>query len=465
MTTAATPLFQTFLPPQRNTATDDHLRALVDKALPPRPGGKKSGGIAQQAMKLVGGPPKKPVDYSSDPESDPAVQQARNLARYGHDILRLVRDDYIQQIEKWRLSFEHVVAAFRGAIFDRDRTLDQARRDREHEAAVGAFVLSLLTAGSMKLLSVYVEHRFIPSFTYQHRVITDLKVVPEVRKTFSAAQAAAFGGLVEEAGKELMGGLKPEPNRDFPQPPKSARYRLDTPDGVGYLQTDVNQLIGKSAAAVLKQFESVLTWMTSKVEFGQAWIAHKNGNLTAARAAVKSRLYELRERWAREWEFFGYTPPDFDTDKSDRRDRLAKHFERSLWADFATRAIRSAQAERKEMEKYRVPGTWSPWNYTGPEYTWSDPFIGRSVDEAVVDRLKQLNVVMGQTVKGMGSQLERMRRGEPYPGVEVKWAVDRKSEETALLAWAGDYLRRAPAQSVHSFIPPGVKRALPSLDG
>ena len=469
MTTSAKPLFskKPFLPPQRDTTTDDYLRAIVDKALPPRPGSKKSGGIVQQAIKLVGGPPKKKVDYSADPESDPAVQQARSLNRYAADLLRIIRDDYESQLNDWKLAFDHVLTAFATAVGNRDNALDQARRDREREAAFGAFVLSLVTAGSMKLLSVYVEHTFVPSFVYRHRLVADLKIRPGDVRRFSDAQAATIGGLMEETGKELMNGVKPEPNPDFPQPPGSPGYRLDTWQGVKKLETDFGQLIADSAKVVLKQFEAVLIWLAGKAEFGQAWIAHNNGNLTAARASIKSRLTKLRGQWAQHWEFFGTTPTDLDPKRRPgRRDRLANHFERSLWASYTTRAIQSVQAERKEMEKWRTPGTMSHYHlYPGPEYTWRDPYIGRSVDEAIVDRLKQLNVVMGETVKGVGQQLNRTRIGEPHPGVEVKGAVDRKSEETAVLAWAGDYLKRAPAESVRDFFPTGIKRALPSLDG
>jgi hypothetical protein len=455
MTTAVKPLFQTFLPPGRPHAGPPGWIKTPPKpppkAPPPKAGGKKTD---------------KPIDYSSDPESDPAVQRARSVNDYAHRVVEKIQRDYVSQTGKWKLAFEHVVTAFASAIEQRDIALEQAKAAREREAAVGAFVLSLLTAGSMKLLSVYVEHRFIPSFTYQHRVVADLKVAPEAVRRFSDAQAAAFGGLVEEAGKELMNGLKPEPSRDFPQPPKSADYRLDTSAGLRKLDTDFATLIDDSASVVKDQFESVLGWMNHQPDFGQAWLAHTGGNLTAARAAVKARLLELREQWAQKWEFFGTTPTDFNPRQyPGRRDRLANHFERSLWASYTTRAIRSTQAERKEMEKHRNPYAWTPAYDRGPEYTWKDPYIGRSVDEKIVDRLKQLNVVMGETVKGIGSQLDQARRGEPYPGVEVKGEVDRATEETALLAWAGEYLKRAPVQSMRDFFPAGVKRALPSLDG
>jgi hypothetical protein len=454
MTTAVKPFFKTFLPlAQFQMVPSGWIKtppkAPPSKAPPPKAGGKKTD---------------KPIDYSADPESDPAVQRARSVNDYAHRVLESIQRDYVNQTGKWKLAFEHVVTAFATAIEQRDNALTQAKQAREREAAVGAFILSLLTAGSMKLLGAYVEHRFIPSLTYQHRVIADLKVAPEAVRRFSDYQAAAFGGLVEEAGKELVNGLKPESN--FSQPPKSADYRLDSPAGLRKLDTDFAQVIEDSATVVKDQFESVLGWMNHQSEFGQAWLAHTNGNLTLARAAVKARLTELREQWARKWEFFGTTPINFDPKEyPGRRDRLANHFERSLWADYTTRAIRSAQAERKEMEKYRNPYAWTPYVDRGPEYTWNDPFIGRSVDQEVVDRLKQLNVVTGRTLKGWVAQHDRTKLGEPTPGVEVKGAVDRKTEESALLAWAGDYLKRSPAQSVRDFFPAGVKRPLPSLEG
>ncbi|HVK15166.1 MAG TPA: hypothetical protein VM597_40880 [Gemmataceae bacterium] len=449
MAYAVSPLFRSFLPASKTPA-----------AVPPG----KGTGVARTAQRVGRGiaparpTVQRPTDYSADRESDPALQRARNVSQYAINILERIRDDYFGQIAKWKTSFDEVVAAFALAVQNRDQVFEQVKQDREREAAIASLVFSLLTAGSMKLLGVYLEHRFFPSFTVGQQVVPGLSAAVPSPARFSAARAAALGGLVEEFGKEALGQARPKADPSFLQPPQPASYRLDTFAGALNLRVELGKVIDAGADMVLEQFRSVLSWMNHEDDFGLAWMAQSNGNLTAARAAVYSFLAGRQKQWAREWEFFGDTPAKID------RDRLANYYERSLWAGYAAHVIRTAQGRR-------LPGYIHPTYHmvfgrgTGDLEETRDPFgyVGRTVDAAIVDRLRKLNVVFGASVREIRDQMVRGDHGEPTPGVEIKGAVDRKKEEQALLGWAQDHLRRAPVEAVRQFFPTGVKRHLPAL--
>jgi hypothetical protein len=397
--------FEQFLPP--------YYLEQQPKSPPPQKGAK---------------PPAKPWP-PADPESDPAVRSARELGQYGFNLIHLIEKDYTQAITDWRTAFSEAIAAFATAVGERDQTLQQAKEESERDAAIAAAILSLVTAGSMKLLSVYLEHIVVPSIKVSqsaHQVVKRLRrpdALPAPSR-FSGFQSAAFGGLVEETGKAALDqALKP--SSDFPTP-QAKQYQLDTPQGIENLRADFVKLIDDSAKVVYSQFTEAQKWMNGSTEFGAAWLGY--GSVQSARFMILQKFESLTRNWADRWEFYGTTPLKFD------RSRLAKQFERALWAAYLLP---------------RIEASWGP--YGGPKQ--------KVAGDAITDRLKTLNVIVAETEEGRVDQANRLNlEGEPLPQTRIKGWVDTTKEMVALQSWAENYLVRVRTETARGFFQPAVGR-------
>src|SRR5690606_37843944 len=150
------------------------------------------------------------------------------LNQYGINILQGVQKEYDRANSDWKIVFGDVLAALTTAIADRDETLRKERLAKEREAAVTAFVFSLLTAGSLRFLGAYVQYSFLPNLLSKSHVMVSMqKGAPTwtlVTQEFSKLQASAFGGIVQDVGNRVA-------NLAFPAPPQ-ANYQLEKPADV-----------------------------------------------------------------------------------------------------------------------------------------------------------------------------------------------------------------------------------------
>jgi hypothetical protein len=109
--------------------------------------------------------PAKPHKTHGDRYADPNVQLASRLGQYGFDLLQLVINKYPTYIADWQTAFAKILQAYAIALGARDKTFEDARLEREADAAFDAFILSLLTGGAMVFLGAWVQYSLVPSVT------------------------------------------------------------------------------------------------------------------------------------------------------------------------------------------------------------------------------------------------------------------------------------------------------------
>lgn len=419
-------IYDWFLPPSHQLAAPAPSPPVK---LGPPPPPKKAG--AKKPAKSHGAPPAK------GPTPNP-IEQHRALGQYGYNLIDSIVRDYDAQIAKWKTAFSEVVTAFATAVDQRNQTLAKAKRESERDAAYDAFILSLATAGAMRFLGNYLQYdvmaRSFPrnGFTYKNFKFGDLEINVPVKLPpleFSRAQAALVGGLVQDAGNKTIPYALPSPK---------ASYELSSWSGVENLRADFLKLLEESQQAVIKQFGAAQDWMNQHPDFGSAWLTAAGGNVELARVMILQQFEAIRGVWIALWEFYGKEPYPIT------RALLANTFERALWAGFLL----------------NVFGEWNDQSYHQRGHRL---IKGRVVQEAIVNRLKQLNVVLAETEIGSADQREQIKQGEPTPLVKIEDDLDELGELRALEGWAKWLMQGARSELLRQFFPPAKQRALPSL--
>jgi hypothetical protein len=413
--------------------------------------------------------PATPHKASRDREADPRVKRDRALGDYGWKLLEAIDKDYQKQITVWKDAFADVVAAYATAVDMRNKTFEEAKEERERDAARAAFVFSLVTGGAMVFLGAWVQYAVIPKFTVSkyNLKFSDWENFGTKVTTarFSNMQASMFGGITKEVGGKLI-------PLAFPKP-KAIPYPMDLPS-VGFnLTADFGKLVDESSAVVRDQLSEAQTWMNESTEFGEAWAAYTGGNAERARTQIRLHFDKLRQEWANNWEFFGKTP------KQSVRKLVADQYERGLWAayiinlfDQAVEALRNdprfkAMVERlkgRELELLEAleddPGL--PQGL-GDMHVAEKYYHKKWVEAAIVNRLKELNVVVAETDRGKLDQTTRVHEGSPTPEAHIKGAVNRGHDIEEIYGWADFFLMGAADESAYKFFPPAKPRTLAPL--
>jgi hypothetical protein len=107
-------------------------------------------------------------------------------------------------------------------------------------------------------------------------------------------------------------------------------------------------------------------------------------------------------------------------------------------------------------------GTQAARCWTGLEDS-SEVTGERQLDDAVVKKLKELNVIFAETVSGAVQQMAARAKGEGSPTVLVKDEFDTQAEVGGLKAWAIQHLKKFRMELSTHLVPKGVRRPLPPL--
>lgn len=414
-------------------------------------------------------PPSKPQPKPADREANPAVRNARDLCDYAYKIMDDIYKDYDGSLAKWDTAFGEVLAAVAIANDMRDATLKAVEGERAQDAARAAFinnlVFSLLTVGVMAYVGEFVKAGLpklqlgskqytlvndksfwvdsIKNDTYfAARVVSQKVLVSKLPFEFTQFQASVFGTIAKDAGNRLI-------PLAFPKPPEMVPYRIDSPGGIESLRQDFNKNVKESKGLVLAEFKKVQQWLNQESEFGEAWLAYTGGSKEVARSQIVVHIETLRNDWAKKWDFFGKTPSSLS------RMPLAELYERAWWATYIIKAL-----------------TFFPYNKEmTPESEGFETIsqLGRGdrklLERAIVDRLRQLNVVFAETAAGRVEQGKRTSTGAPQPEVTIGGAIEKDEAGEALAAyrWAKNYVEKAAKEAEFKHFPPAKERQLESL--
>jgi hypothetical protein len=384
----------------------------------------------------------------------PAAQNMHPLNIYGFHLVHLIEKEYNEQVGNWKTVFGNVVTCLAGAITRKTNVLKDAQAEREADAAFHAMIISFMAIGPMSFLGAYVEHTVIPRLTKLIHtndplimglntgspfIVKSTKVVSVQR--FSALQADAFGGIAQGIGNQLL-------PLTFPKP-VNMNFQLDSSARVELLRNEFLRLIEDSAKVVITQFTNVQTWMNENNEFGEAWT--KSGGADP-KARIRLHFDGLRNEWAKQWKFFGTDPVPIATQT------LTDTIERALWAGHLARVFSDPRFTTKPdpmSVKDRLGGRGAA-RAKSPEDVG-----GKALENAVLDRLKLLNIVNEETFEGKLDQFKReMNVGAPHATVGIEDEVDRRSEVDRLRAWAQDYLNKLDREATTRFFPPAMSRVI-----
>jgi hypothetical protein len=398
-----------------------------------------------------------PAPYYGPPSpkaaKPPPPSPTHPLNQYGFNLMTLVKEEYNERVEIWKKAFRDVIESLALAITKKNHVLQAAQAERQADAeaaaALNGMVLSVISIGSMSFLGAWVEHSLAPSFVKLTRerapllmglpknspfVVKSTKIASVQR--FSALQADAFGSIAQGVGGQVLPLVFPKPT--------VANFTLDSLGGVESLRNRFNDFVDESASVVVKQFTNVETWMNETTDFGEAW-----AKFGGADAKTKIRLHfdSLRNAWAKQWKLFGTNPVPISTQM------LAATIERALWAGYLALALSDPKFSREPT--FAEVAIEAETGYHSN--------LGKVLENAVLKRLKDLNVVKEETVRGLVRQLGQERDpniGAPAPTVSVKDQVDEVEEVAGLRAWAEDYLNNLDREAQIRFFPPARPRVI-----
>lgn len=405
----------------------------------------------------------------SDRESDPAVRNAEDLCDYAYKIMDDIYKDYERSLGTWETAFGEVLAAVAIANDMRNKTLEAVQDERAKDAARAAFinnlVFSLLTVGVMsyvgefakaglpklqigKQQSALVDQKsmWLDSFKtdtyFATKIVTQKAVVSKSPVQFNQFQANVFGAIVKDSGNRLI-------PLAFPKPPELVPYRIDSPSGLESLRQDLNKNVRESKGLVLGELKKVQQWLNQVSEFGEAWLAFCGGSKKLAEIQIVLHIEKLRDDWAKNWEFFGKTPFVIS------RTLLAELYERAWWATYVIKAL-----------------TFFPYNKEmTPESEQFETIsqLGRGdrklLERAIVNRLRELNVVLADTKAGRVAQMQKAFAGAPVPEISIGGAVEKHEAGEARVAysWAKTYVEKASTEAALKYFPPAKVRELEPL--
>jgi hypothetical protein len=205
--------------------------------------------------------------------------------------------------------------------------------------------------------------------------------------------------------------------------------------------------------------------MNEGTEFGEAWAAQTNGNLELARVRIRLHIDALRQKWAEDWQFFGKTPNVI------HRSLLAEQYERGMYAEYVVKlfdkvlaAARSNPRLAGRVAELDKAGLDTADKLSSLEEDWREGFGHHTwVERALVNRLKELNIVFAETTPGKLDQANRMIAGDPRPEVHIVGAVNRGHDIEEIYGWADFFMTGVRESTAAKFFPAAKSRSLDPL--
>jgi hypothetical protein len=418
--------------------------------------------------------PKPAGKKPADPESSPERQLSRRLGSNGADILRdEIKVDYDHQLGDWKTQVHSLTTAFSLALGQQKKTLDDAENQRRAAAELQAFFFSLVTAGVLRWAGAWVEYRLVPrllatqwsskiaiafkskrSGGYHPLMVTELD--------YNRQMAAFVGNLIPDVGNLAISYLGKDRNPD----PYAGLAAGDHVSLVSITEDELKLALEDGTKVVGGQIERAIVWMNTETEFGDAWRDFAGGNETRARDLIRAHLQNVRDTWASKWPYFGQKPKPFD------RHGMSMRLERMLWAGYLNDYFEDVLGLTYDKMMAMTAKAWVDDTYGKhgrnfyPKEAQDDlnemyfPSAVFDFPDAIVTKLKNLNVIKAETAKGAVAQKERVASGAPHPTVKITDEVDRFGEILRLWGWARN---SAIDESIESFSTEGTPRALPAI--
>jgi hypothetical protein len=406
-------------------------------------------GPSEHAAQAKREPPKKAG--RPDPEATPERQMVRRLGFYAANIIRdQIKVDYANQLEKWNSQISGVTLAFSKALGQQAQTLKDAEAEMRAEAELQAFLFSLMLSGVMSWAAAFVQFKIAPRFVGSSWEKRNAQRIMKLGKTQALVinqqvvneQLADFvGNLTKDFGMatvDYLGDLAKAPS------PYSGLAPGDHSSLVLATEKQLKDALSAGTNVVRRDIEKAAVWVNQEATFGEAWVNWTGGNETEARNQIRTRLQDVRDTWAARWPYFGQDPIPI------LEDGLQRRLERLLWAayldEYFAKGIGKGALTYENMTRRRTDA-WVKAQYgrnqsqspREAERETDNLYLGFILDfpNAIVSKLKKLNVVIAETTKGKTDQkTEAAKYNLPDPYVPVSDDVDTFGELYYLWGWA-----------------------------
>jgi hypothetical protein len=414
-----------------------------------------------------------------DPESTPARQLDRRLGAWGVKLLdHRIKVEFQRQLggrmtdagrrRGWQDHIDEIATAFELALNNQAAVLEKNKEEtnerRMQDAAVLAFVFSLITLPVIRWAGAFIEHRVSPALfeRKQTKSISFYNVdgFGPIRQKLIFTETVAnqeiaqfFGGIAEDILGGIAGGLKDKLSKN-PKTQNSNPYS-GIADGniASVVKTTRDQLTGAleaGTAIVLDEIEDAVHWMEHEPEFGHAWAQASGGNETIAMDLIVRQFTTVRDKWAAASVYFGQNPEPLPA-------TLARDFERILWAAYIDGSCGQV-LNREKIYSEHPYGGGNAAQASAELNRFLRVLDGLAFGNAIVNRLKLLNIVIATTEKGKEAQRIWRTKGEDGASVDVEDDVDRLAELKGLWSWARQHPSDCLAEAL-AVGKQGVRRA------
>ncbi len=387
------------------------------------------------------------------------------IVEYAHDLLatHTVRE-YEYVIGKWEDYINRVIDAEKMALDEHQKVLNAVLNQIQQQQQAGAMfamlALTLVTGPALSWIGGAIQYKLYPLLASQNRWKTAMVYMQNrlgkgnsYRMSISESEhnrvaAKIFGdaasNVAQQVGVErflgrMVANISPRantkthqelsallqipanaPSRDLHQ---SLRTRMEAS------LRDEKEKTVKTISDMALELRRSSTFIKGAYEFFVKLNAQvRGGNVgvqqMAADRFVERMVDEQREKWAKEWLYYGNLPPQTSIVEMSRK------IEREIWAMWIIDQEFTLYSQQKGSFAGEVDGTWEELYVAGRD--------GLAFHSLIVARLTDLGVVIPQTSRQFADLNER-NWGNPNkekPTVLVKDSVDDSQELDEIQAWA-----------------------------
>lgn len=366
---------------------------------------------------------------------------AEKLGTVGRNLAETIEREYNLQKNEWEQECRTAITALRNAVLMRQQRLDDINAEAARDAEIVGLLLGLVSAGGLRFFGAFVQYSYLPDKLRQTVTRLNLNqygILTKFDETveFSKEYAAALGGVVQDIGNRATSlGI----SLAKPQVPHN-----DNPSiFVNNVENSFFSRLSQDTSKVAGTLAGLAHWMTKDPgkpgSFGFEWAVECDNNRERGDRLITDHINMVRRRLADQWYFFGKSPVKANSVI------LQNVFERGLWASYVLENAPDRVWFQSSNGRFRAPIQ-----------------RGRALPDKIVDRLKQLNVVIGETAQGRAEQRSRDLKGDATPTVLVEGKLDEVSEIAGLKKWARQYFGMV-GREAEQYFPQGQPRKLQVL--